>query len=161
MCRWDVSTSYCCLGTLIFQFPTIFGTRGRSLHDTLATGSNRFRIYRELEDQGLRNKKISNQLFSSISPESKLMGFAPKICGINHEGYPNRTKTPYFLRGHQSTQDTTMGSRWNFAGMQKGPLNKKNSDFYGSTKEPTIESKTNIYDDLTRIESLRNTLPEN
>ena len=48
--------------TLIFYIvPYIFGTMGlQKLPDILATGSSRFQIYRELEDQGIEMIKPSS-----------------------------------------------------------------------------------------------------
>ena len=59
------------LGNYIYPHlpvPYIFGTRGRSLPNILATGSQRFQIYRELEDEGIY---IYTLLFSIGTGEKK------------------------------------------------------------------------------------------
>ena len=62
---WNMSTSneefgISCVRLSFPHLPVsyIFGTKGRSLPDILATGSNRFQIYRDLEGEGNKNLQV-------------------------------------------------------------------------------------------------------
>ena len=108
-----ISNGFSCFSTHPFEnnilpdlpVPYIFGTRGRSLPYILATGSDRFQIYRErTEDQGTVKMGIIFSRFGAKNQQTSLKPPAVSVAQNDQHGVGEKKTTKSLLLNDKDSQ---------------------------------------------------------